>query len=217
MSNHGINTGEPKQFDLIKELLNFKHALINKPDKVSAEDNAYKIGVKLLPKIIRNILLQKNISNYWIFEGSVGRGTWSRTPWIAVYDERVTSRASDGFYIAFIVAENKESLFLMLMNSSSKHYNYTPYRLIESQIEKISDFNLGKIPKAELSCSGRGSGVDFEDSTLLWKKYSIDEFNLQNIEKDFLSISNYYFNLVNSLEKILPIDKPFKFNPFSSK
>lgn len=198
-------------------LLNLKHALINKAEKISSSDKAYNIGVQVIPKIIKSILAEKCPSAYWAFEGSVGRGTWSRTPWIALYDERVTSRASDGFFITFIISEDRESVFLNLMNSSLKHYNYTPFRLTNTDVTKISDFNIGKIPTRELSSSGRGTGPDFEQSTLLWKKYTIAEDSLKTLESDFLLLANYYIGLVNSLKDRLPKDKPFKTNPFLIK
>jgi hypothetical protein len=217
MLTNEIETTNLSGSNLSLALLNLRQALINKAVKISSSDKAYNIGVQVIPKIFKSFLAEKNPSSFWAFEGSVGRGTWSRTPWMAVYDERVTSRASDGFFITLIISEDKESVFLSLMNSSQKHYNYVPFRLSLSDVVKISDFSIGRIPTKELSSSGKGTGPEFEQSTLLWKKYSIAAESLKSLEVDFLILTKYYYDLVNSLEARLPKDKPFKKNPFILK
>lgn len=198
-------------------LLNFKHALLNKKEKISSSEDAYITGVHNIPKLIKSLLTDNEPSEFWAFEGSVGRGTWSRTPWVAVYDQRVTNRASDGFFIAFIISEDKKSVFLTLMNSSLKHYNYVPFRLKNTEVTKIFDFNLGQIPTKELSMSGKGTGPNFEQATLIWKKFNIDAEGLKTIESDFLKLAKYYMNLVDSVRDRIPLEKPFKANPFLIK
>ncbi len=198
-------------------LLNFKHALLNKKEKISSTEDAYILGVHNIPKLIKSLLADNVPSDFWAFEGSVGRGTWSRTPWVAVYDQRVTNRASDGFFITFIISEDKKSVFLTLMNSSLKHYNYIPFRLKTTEVTKIFDFNLGQIPSKELSLSGKGTGPHFEQATLMWKKFSIENEGLKTIESDFLKLAKYYLNFVDSVKDRLPLEKPFKLNPFLIK
>lgn len=198
-------------------LLNFKDALLNKKEKISSSEDAYIFCVHNIPKLIKSLLADNEPSDFWAFEGSVGRGTWSRTPWVAVYDQRVTNRASDGFFITFIISEDKQSVFLTLMNSSLKHYNYIPFRLKSTEVTKLFDFNLGQIPTKELSMSGKGTGPNFEQATLIWKKFNIDAEGLKTIESDFLKIAKYYKNLVDSVKDRIPLEKPFKTNPFLIK
>lgn len=45
---------------------------------------------------------------------SVGQGGWTKTPWIALLDERVTTSTQRGIYIVFLVAEDLSVTYLTL-------------------------------------------------------------------------------------------------------
>lgn len=199
---------------LSEQLVKFSSLLKQKAEKISANDPAYQLGVNILPKTIKE-LIQKNIySQSWAFEGSVGKGSWSRTPWIAIYDERVTTRASDGFYTACIIDESYDSVFLTLMNASSNHINYKPFRLDINRAGQLKGFNVGSVNKGLISDSGRGTGPAFEASTLLWKQFRISPEGLVSFEIDLLNITKHYSEITKNIYTELPKEKPFKTNPF---
>ncbi|MDC0887357.1 DUF3578 domain-containing protein, partial [Altererythrobacter sp.] len=45
---------------------------------------------------------------------SVGQGNWTRTPWIALLDQRVTTSTQRGFYIVFLVSDDLSLTYLTL-------------------------------------------------------------------------------------------------------
>lgn len=45
---------------------------------------------------------------------SVGQGGWTKTPWIALLDERVTTSTQRGIYIVFLIAEDLTRVYLTL-------------------------------------------------------------------------------------------------------
>ncbi|MEH6714292.1 MrcB family domain-containing protein [Parasphingorhabdus flavimaris] len=45
---------------------------------------------------------------------SVGQGNWTRTPWIALLDERITTSTQRGFYIVLLVADDLSVTYLTL-------------------------------------------------------------------------------------------------------
>lgn len=202
---------------ITQELIDFQKALANKGEKISSSDPAYILGVNKIPRSFKALLSEAIPSKEWAFEGSVGRGSWSRTPWIAIFDQRATSRASDGFFIAALFAEDFKSVFLVLMNTSSEHFNYTPFKITQVQAGSLNSFNSGKIPKKQLSESGRGIGPEFENSSLLWKKFEISTDGLQTFGNDLVHLAKHYQNLVSNCLELIPIEKPFKDNPFLLK
>lgn len=47
-------------------------------------------------------------------EISVGKGVWTKTPWIALLDKRVTTTTQEGTYVVFLVAEDLSVTYLTL-------------------------------------------------------------------------------------------------------
>lgn len=45
---------------------------------------------------------------------SVGQGNWTRTPWIALLDERVTTSTQRGFYVVFLISDDLSVTYLTL-------------------------------------------------------------------------------------------------------
>lgn len=45
---------------------------------------------------------------------SVGQGSWTKTPWIALLDDRVTTSTQRGTYIVFLIAEDLSTTYLTL-------------------------------------------------------------------------------------------------------
>lgn len=71
-----------------------------------------------IPSTIRETL------NTTIFkvEGSCGRGRWTPVPWVAVYDTRITNKASSGVYIVYLLNKDKKRLFLTLIQSVTEAF-----------------------------------------------------------------------------------------------
>ncbi|MEK2687749.1 MrcB family domain-containing protein [Bdellovibrio sp. GT3] len=197
---------------LTQDIVKFLEAYKSKGHKISSEQAAFQLGVYELPQEVKSLCGVDSISGDLAFEGSVGKGSWSRTPWVAIYDTRVTERASDGFYVALIFAESLDRVFLVLTNTSSSHINYKPYKIDAANVTALNSFSRGAIPKGLLSQSGRGSGPSFEQSTIQWREYAVGE--MESLEKDLGSLVRCYKLLVDQHLQSLPREKPFKPNPF---
>lgn len=53
-------------------------------------------------------------SNIYVVKGRHGAGRWSATPWIAIYDKRITTSAQKGAYIVYLVNKDTKELYLSL-------------------------------------------------------------------------------------------------------
>ena len=72
-------------------------------------------------------------------EGSAGRGGWSETSWVAVFNPEVTERASEGYYPVYLFPSKSERIILGLAQS---------YEEAKARYGKESDIALTK--QAEL-------------------------------------------------------------------
>ncbi len=197
-----------------EQFVKFSELLKQKAKKISATEPSYQMGVYTLPNEIKEIIQKSIPAKTWAFEGSVGKGSWSRTPWIAIFDERVTTRASDGFFVACIIDEPYNNVFLTLMNASSNHINYQPFKLDLARAGQLKSFTSGPVKRGLISESGRGSGSSFENTTLLWKQFTISKEGLINFQNDLLDITKHYHKIISNIFNELPKERPFKINPF---
>ncbi len=81
---------------------------------------------------------------------SVGKGNWTKTPWIAILDHQVTNTTQEGVYVVFLVAEDLSVTYLTLNqgmtelskslgDSSAKDEMRRIAALVRPAIDEISD------------------------------------------------------------------------------
>lgn len=63
---------------------------------------------------IAGCISSKIDKNQYKVKGSVGAGRWTSVPWIAVFDNRVTTSAQRGVYIVYLLNKDSKELFLTL-------------------------------------------------------------------------------------------------------
>ncbi|TCK60493.1 MrcB family domain-containing protein [Seleniivibrio woodruffii] len=63
-----------------------------------------------IPAIIMDIV---NDDRY-IIQGSVGKGNWSKSPWIAVFDKLITNTVQCGYYPVYLFSEDFSGFYLSL-------------------------------------------------------------------------------------------------------
>ncbi|EHL06278.1 ATPase family protein [Desulfitobacterium hafniense DP7] len=50
----------------------------------------------------------------YLVKGSVGQGTWATVPWVSIFDPRVTTSATHGVYIVYLLSADGKTLYLTL-------------------------------------------------------------------------------------------------------
>ena len=109
------------------------------------------------PKIIEEIV-SKSYQHYKI-EGSAGRGRWADTPWIGIYNQSVTDKASSGYYVVYLFPSGSNSIILNL--GQSYHEAKREYGLNSNDaLAKQSELIRLKLPEFS---------KDFESSVPLLK------------------------------------------------
>lgn len=53
-------------------------------------------------------------SKDYLVKGSVGQGNWAMVPWICIFNRKITTSATKGVYIVYLLEKNGKSLYLTL-------------------------------------------------------------------------------------------------------
>lgn len=62
-----------------------------------------------IPNVLYNKLVDKGT---YLITGSVGQGNWAMIPWICIFDRSVTTSATRGVYIVYLLSNDGKSLYL---------------------------------------------------------------------------------------------------------
>lgn len=94
-SNPIKETEQTKQlFELCEQILTFYP---ERSEAFSAKAELYQL-IRTLGQVSQTVAELLVPSPHWLGEGSCGRGNWADTPWIGIYDTRITQQASQGVY-----------------------------------------------------------------------------------------------------------------------
>ena len=85
-------------------------------EKYSGELKSYQLLVKQAPAEIRKIINDQQLK----IEGSIGRGNTAYYPWIGIFDKRVSTGATNGFYIVFLFSDDYDHVYLTLNQGSTQ-------------------------------------------------------------------------------------------------
>ena len=145
-------------------------------------------------------------SNDYLITGSVGQGNWAMIPWVCIFDRSITTTATKGVYIVYLLKKDGTSLYLTfnqgctdIRNSHSKRETISIMRQkaaeIVSQIDSRGfnsdqDINLGD-GLTEL-------GELYQKGAIFYKEYHKgavpNEKELQDDLKKMMDIYQEYAN-----------------------
>lgn len=142
----------------------------------------------------------------YLITGSVGQGNWAAVPWICIFDRNITTSATRGVYIVYLLSKDGKSLYLTfnqgctdIRNSHSKRETINIMREKAAQItNRISsrgflvsdDVNLGERLTDLAEMYQRGS--------IFYRKYEIDSLPSEEELRDDLSkMMDIYKEYVN--------------------
>ena len=133
---------------------------------------SYDLLVNILPnEIINAIDLEKeNLS----VKGSIGAGVNTYYPWIGIFDKRVSTGATNGFYIVLLFSNDFNDLYLTFNQGStiqSKESIQNNKEFVYSLYNEIEGFKKGALPNGSLV------KIDIESSSKNGKKYEMKLIN----------------------------------------
>ena len=159
-----------------------------------------------LAKFIRNDLVKQFQRHTTLkVKGSCGQGQWATVPWLGIFDDRMTESAQKGIYIVLLFKADMSGVYLSL-NQGVTYYNeviksnkidtnkiaikfvrYNLYQINGFVIEHIKIYN------------SRTSHLNYEDTNIISKYYSIDSIDEEIIISDIKNIINVYKTFIDGL------------------
>ncbi len=194
-----------KQFAKIyKSEVNLKH---------SSDLKSFELLVNESPRDVMS-----EISRFSIHiksEGSIGRGVNTNYPWLGIFDNRVSTGATNGFYVVFLFSDDFEDIYLTLNQGSTiqTKEQIEAYRnFVFSLYPSVEGFEKGRIPKGGLVKTKSGSaaknGKKYEETNIFYRKYAIAPLKEEDFNSHLIRIVKVY---VDCAEKYSP-NKPTKSN-----
>lgn len=111
--------------------------------------------------------------------GSVGQGNWATVPWICIFDRKITTTATKGVYIVYLLAKDGQTLYLTfnqgctdLRNSYSKIDTIKIMRQKTADIaSKIDDRGFASENQIDLGQGLTELAELYQKGTIFYKKY----------------------------------------------
>ncbi|MEK4509152.1 MrcB family domain-containing protein [Paenibacillus sp. FSL K6-2524] len=167
----------------------------------------HEIGTFVRQTIPNEIRKLSFIHDGFKVKGSVGNGKWADIPWIAVMDKRVTNTTQQGEYIVYLFAESMKSVYLTLAQGVTIPQKEKGKREGSQYLrEKASELRLilpleGMKKDEEIYLTGSGLGEVYQDSTIAYYRYDLDQLPDESILiEDLRNVIENYKIYVESIE-----------------
>lgn len=143
------------------------------------------------------------------FAGSAGQGNWTYSPWVAVFNKKITESAQKGYYVVYLFREDMKGVYLSLNQGMTDIRNQTSDNTQTKQILKFqaSDFR-NKLPiqtpneflkDIDLGVVNSPNAPFYEAGNIIAKYYSYDNLPSEDIlESDFKEFLNLYDALADA-------------------
>lgn len=180
-------------------------------EKINKTRSMYKLIVNEFTDYLNKIISN---SDDYIFKGSVGQGNWTDFPWIAIFNEKITSSAKKGFYPVYLFSEDMKRVYLSFNQGSEKIQKELGTSEAKIQLEinannfrsLLSPYNVNENFEEKIDLrTNKIKGVLYELGNIYAKSYDRDFLPTEEeLESDLKEILRLYDIIVskNSNSKI---------------
>lgn len=142
---------------------------------------------------VAEIAVKKNAE--YSVKGSVGQTKWTPVPWIAIFDKRITNKASKGEYIVYLLNSEKKELYLTFNQACEEKNNKKIRESLKNKALEIS--KAIQIP-IDVSTGTIDSGnAAYDAGCVCYKKYTLSDLpsdeNLINDLNTFIDIYEAFY------------------------
>ena len=179
------------------------------------------IVTKLIPSKINSNL---NHTNKYLIKGSVGKGNWAETPWVAVLNTKVTETTRHGYYACYLIDPTKKTMYLSLSAGWTQFEENYPLGIAKKRIVEYCGYLSGQLPgksptfkSGPISLSASKSlSTGYELGQILSKQYLLDDMDDELLMADLKEALRAYEELIGlagseiqniSYEKVLLNEK----------
>lgn len=182
----------------------FREYLYSKNEKFADHPLAYVLRNDF-PAFLKTLT---DHSEDYKFSGSAGQGNWTYSPWVAVFNKKITESAQKGYYIVYLFREDMKGVYLSLNQGMTNIRNQTSDNARTKRILKsrASDYR-SKLPiepsnkflnEIDLGVVNSPNAPFYEAGNIIAKYYSADNLPSEDIlESDYKELLNLYDTLAN--------------------
>ena len=131
----------------------------------------------------------------YLITGSVGQGNWAMVPWICIFDRSITTSATKGEYIVYLLSKDCSELYLTfnqgcteIRKTHSKKETISIMREKAGKIaEQIDNHGFSEDENISLGEGLTELGLLYQKGTIFYKKYEVDAIPDDNELLDDLS------------------------------
>lgn len=197
LENNGFEVIRKSGNDLTQMLKAFQAQYPkDKEGQFSKNLASYKILVNDIPNYLRD---RFDLGKAYKVTGSVGAGNFARYPWVAIFHRKITSQATKGYYIVLLFTDDLQEMYLTLNQGSTTQSHSEKERnekYVFKTIENIDGFTKGQLPSKSLAkmypASSTSNGTAYEKTNLFYRKYTINNMNIDDLEKHLEKLIEAY-------------------------
>lgn len=168
---------------------------------------SFQIICKEIPAIIQGKLKKLDL----LIQGSIGQGNFANYPWIAIFNPKASTGATNGYYVVLLISDDLERVYLTLNQGStlqSKEDQLKNTNHVFGILKEVSGFTKGRLPENGLvrrfaNNAGNKTGKKYESTNLFYREYSINNFH----ENDFYEHLNILLDAYDRCALSPPRDK----------
>ena len=118
-------------------------------------------------------------STPYLITGSVGQGNWAMVPWVCIFDRKITTTATKGIYIVYLLSKDGKTLYISFNQGCTDirktHSKKETIKIMHQKAEKIRaqinsrGFNADN--KAKLGDSLTELGELYQEGMIFYKAY----------------------------------------------
>ena len=116
-----------------------------------------------------------------LFEGAIGKGQWATIPWVAIMDKNLTTTVSQGVYIVYLFCADGSGAYLTLNQGTGginearilPNHEITRNKYL-SKTDGLDNFSKGVLEPNSLRGKTNPRAKAYEQASILWKYYSIE-------------------------------------------
>ncbi|MFO7968742.1 MAG: MrcB family domain-containing protein [Bacillota bacterium] len=187
--------------DLVENLNYILNTYQNIDDKVvDKNQHYYYVLVNDIPKQVDKWL----DNSRYLVTGSVGQGNKTNFPWVCTFNKNITTTAQKGIYLGYLFRKDMSGFYLTLMQGVTyfdNKYHSNQYEAMRYTVSVIQDiintqyFNTNKIDLRVKNKSRDKLGYGYENSTIISKLYTKNNFSYDELKKDFIEMLEIYEDL----------------------
>ena len=137
----------------------------------------------------------------YLITASVGAGNWAMIPWICIFDRSITTSATKGVYIVYLLSKDSKRLYLTFNQGcteiSNSHGKRETIRIMREKADEIVGFTdahgFSAGDAIHLGENLTSLGQFYERGTIYYKQYDVDTIpSEEELRRDLADMMGIY-------------------------